>query len=127
MAIDLKSKIKAYWENLDAAGRKGSNDNYHRGLMVFGIAVYYIKFGNKDQRSAQGQSKSQTRNKVGTYLLEKLRICKGQEKINTMLKEVEDLKKEVKDSKNQQAQNEKIALAESKINNKHQCPPPSPL
>ena len=48
MAIDLKSKFKEYWKNLDADGKKKVvRTIIIVGLMVFGIAVYYIKYGTK--------------------------------------------------------------------------------
>jgi len=125
MAIDLKSKIKAYWENLDAAGKKKVVTTIIIvGLMVFGIAVYYIKFGTKTREAPKVSQNPKQEIKLEPHLLEKSAYLQGQEKINTMLKEVEDLKKEVKDSKNQQAQNEKISSAESKTNNKQSVPPP---
>jgi conjugal transfer pilus assembly protein TraB len=50
--------------------------------------------------------------------LEKSAYLQGQEKINAMLKEVEDLKKEIKDNKNQFRQDDKSVTGAAKLSSK---------
>ena len=103
MALDLKNKFKEYWANLDAAAKKKVvRTTIIVGLMVFGIATYYIKYGTKTRETQQVSSNIKQEIKLEPHLLEKSAYLQGQEKINTMLKEVEDLKKELKDGRNQQ-------------------------
>ena len=119
MAIDLKSKFKEYWKNLDAAGKKKVvRTIIIVGLMVFGIAVYYIKYGTKTREAPQVSPNPKQEIKLEPHLLEKSAYLQGQEKINTMLKEVEDLKKELKENKNKNQQGDKSGSAESKPNSK---------
>ena len=118
MAIDLKSKFKEYWKNLDAAGKKKVvRTIIIVGLMVFGIAVYYIKYGTKTREAPQVSQNPKQEIKLEPHLLEKSAYLQGQEKINTMLKEVEDLKKELKENKNKNQQGDKSGSAELKPNN----------
>lgn len=117
MAIDLKSKFKEYWKNLDADGKKKVvRTIIIVGLMVFGIAVYYIKYGTKTIETPRVSQNPKQEIKLEPHLLEKSAYLQGQEKINTMLKEVEDLKKELKENQNQQG--DKSGSAELKPNNK---------
>ena len=117
MAIDLKSKFKEYWKNLDADGKKKVvRTIIIVGLMVFGIAVYYIKYGTKTIETPRVSQNPKQEIKLEPHLLEKSAYLQGQEKINTMLKEVEDLKKELKENQNQQG--DKSGPAELKSNNK---------
>lgn len=117
MALDMKSKFKEYWGNLDAAGKKKVvRTIIIVGLMVLGIMVYYIKYGTKTREAPQVSSNPKQEIKLEPHLLEKSAYLQGQEKINTMLKEVEDLKKELKDNKNQQG--DKSGPAEAKLNGK---------
>ncbi|MGD0021963.1 MAG: TraB/VirB10 family protein, partial [Smithellaceae bacterium] len=88
------------------------------GLMVFGISVYYIKYGTKTREAPQVSQNPKQEIKLEPHLLEKSAYLQGQEKINTMLKEVEDLKKELKENKNKNQQGDKSGSAESKPNSK---------
>ncbi len=104
MAIDLQSKFKEYWKNLDAAGKKKIvRTIIIVGLMVLGIGVYYIKYGTKTREAPQASLNPKQEIKLEPHLLEKSAYLQGQEKINTMLKEVEDLKKELKENQNRQS------------------------
>ena len=104
MAMDLKSKFKDYWKNLDAAGKKKVvRTIIIVGLMVFGIAVYYVKYGTKTIETPPVSQNPKQEIKLEPHLLEKSAYLQGQEKINTMLKEVEDLKKEIKEIKSESA------------------------
>ena len=117
MAIDLKNKFKEYWKNLGADGKKKVvRTIIIVGLMVFGIAVYYIKYGTKTIETPRVSQNPKQEIKLEPHLLEKSAYLQGQEKINTMLKEVEDLKKELKENQNQQG--DKLGSAELKPNNK---------
>jgi len=117
MAIDLKNKFKEYWKNLGADGKKKVvRTIIIVGLMVFGIAVYYIKYGTKTIETPRVSQNPKQEIKLEPHLLEKSAYLQGQEKINTMLKEVEDLKKELKENQNQQG--DKSGSAELKPNNK---------
>jgi len=98
MALDLKNKVKAYWENLEAQSKKKVVKTLIIvSLMVLGIAVYYIKYGTKIREAPQVHSNPKQEIKLEPHLLEKSAYLKGQEKINAMLKEVENLKKELHD------------------------------
>jgi conjugal transfer pilus assembly protein TraB len=115
MAIDLKNKFKEYWKNLGADGKKKVvRTIIIVGLMVFGIAVYYIKYGTKTIETPRVSQNPKQEIKLEPHLLEKSAYLQGQEKINTMLKEVEDLKKELKENQ----QGDKSGSAELKPNNK---------
>jgi conjugal transfer pilus assembly protein TraB len=117
MALDVKSKFKGYWGNLDAESKKKVVRTFIIvGLMVFGIAVYYIKYGTKIREAPQVSPNPKQEIKLEPHLLEKSAYLQGQEKINTMLKEVEDLKKELKEDKNKQG--DKSGPAEAKLDNK---------
>jgi conjugal transfer pilus assembly protein TraB len=117
MAIDLKNKFKEYWKNLGADGKKKVvRTIIIVGLMVFGIAVYYIKYGTKTIETPRVSQNPKQEIKLEPHLLEKSAYLQGQEKINTMLKEVEDLKKELKE--NQSQQGDKSGSAELKPNTK---------
>jgi conjugal transfer pilus assembly protein TraB len=117
MAMDLKGRFKDYWKNLDAADKKKVVRTFIIvGLMVFGIAVYYVKYGTKTIESPRVSQNPKQEIKLEPHLLEKSAYLQGQEKINMMLKEVEDLKKEIKDNQNQQG--DKSGPAESKSNNR---------
>jgi conjugal transfer pilus assembly protein TraB len=117
MAMDLKGRLKDYWKNLDAGDKKKVvRTIIIVGLMVFGIAVYYVKYGTKTIETPRASQNPKQEIKLEPHLLEKSAYLQGQEKINTMLKEVEDLKKEIKDNQNQQG--DKSGPIESKSNNK---------
>ena len=102
MALDLKNKVKAHWGNLDAQSKKKVvRTMIIVGLIVFGGAVYCIKYGTQTRETPPANTNPKQEIKLEPHLLEKSAYLKGQEKINTMLKEVEDLKKELKDKNSQ--------------------------
>ena len=116
MAMDLKSRIKVYWKNLDATSKKKVVKTVIIvGLMIFGIAVYFVKYGTKNIATPKAVQNPVQEIKLEPHLLEKSAYLQGQEKINAMLKEVEDLKKEIKDNQNQQGDK---SINESKQSNK---------
>ncbi len=122
MAIDLQSKFKEYWKNLDAAGKKKIvRTIIIVGLMVLGIGVYYIKYGTKTREAPQASLNPKQEIKLEPHLLEKSAYLQGQEKINTMLKEVEDLKKELKENQNRQS--DKLGSSAAKPNSKVESGP----
>jgi len=124
MAIDLKGKIKEYWKNLDAAGKKKVvRTIIIVGLMVFGIAVYYMKYGTKAIETPRVNQNPKQEIKLEAHLLEKSAYLQGQEKISKMLKEVEDLKKELKENRNQQG--DKSGAVESNLSSRQSGQPQS--
>lgn len=110
--VDIKNKLKVYWENLDSSAKKKVVGTLLIvSLMILGIGIYYIKFGTKTRETPRANLNPKQEIKLEPHLLEKSAYLYGQEKIGTMLKEVEDLKKELKkdlnDGRNQKEENEK--------------------
>src|SRR5208283_2723392 len=105
-------------------------------LMVFGAAAYFIKLGSKNREANPVNKNPKQEIKLEPHLLEKSAYLQGQEKINSMLRDVEDMKKEIQDAKNQKEQPAKTSPAETypgmkrptegapQINKSEPLPPP---
>jgi len=77
MAMDLKSRIKDYWKNLDAANKKKVvRTIIIVGLMIFGIAVYYVKYGTKNIATPKAVQNPVQEIKLEPHLLENPPICR---------------------------------------------------
>jgi len=111
--LDLKKIYQEHWVNLDAAAKKKTVIIIIlASVMVFGAAVYFIKFGSKNREATPGNKNPRQEIKLEPHLLEKSAYLQGQEKINSMLRDVEEMKKELKDANNQKEQPVKTNLAE---------------
>jgi len=78
MAMDLKSRIKDYWKNLDAANKKKVvRTIIIVGLMIFGIAVYYVKYGTKNIATPKAVQNTRSGNKTGAASSGKIRLSAG--------------------------------------------------
>lgn len=135
--LDLKKIYQEHWVNLDAAAKKKTvMIIILASVMVFGAAIYFIKFGSKNREATPGNKNPRQEIKLEPHLLEKSAYLQGQEKINSMLRDVEEMKKELKDANNQKEQPVKTNLAETypgmkrptegapQINKSEPLPPP---
>src|SRR5271157_5264997 len=112
--LDLKNIYQEHWVNLDAAAKKKTVTTIIIvGLLIFIIAACFIKFGSKNREANPVNKNSKQEIKLEPHLLEKSAYLQGQEKINSMLRDVEEMKKEFKDSNNQKEQPVKTGPTET--------------
>ena len=112
--LNLKNIYQEHWTKLDAVGKKKTVTAIIVViLLLFVTGLCFVKFGSKDKEAAPVNKNPKQEIKLEPHLLEKSAYLQGQEKINSMLKDVEDMKKEIQDAKNQKDQPAKTNLAET--------------